>query len=340
MISTKAAFVEEFAIHRLGTDLQECVFSDYTAVLRGDEEQGFLRKLFLKPFTAVAETAEFTHPVGLEYNVLHGLCAEVQAGKDLVGCSRSIARHLFDVSRHHGIRSGDLFVARFSGVELGGELFQAVGIYKFDDKEVFLESRAADGNIGMQLCRGLGNSKPNKAVLVVFTLGGPTLLILDDGPYTEYWQKDFIGQQPRQDHVNSTRNVLEMTRNFITEQLPQDKAVERADQIDLLNRSVQYFKANTEFNKEAFAQEVFQEEAVIESFDRYGQQFKNERGVQFNDIFDISAPAVRKQARVFKSVLKLDRNFHIYIHGDRSLIEHGVDEKGRKYYKIFYQEES
>ncbi len=79
---------------------------------------------------------------------------------------------------------------------------------------------------------------------------------------------------------------------------------------------------------------------MIESFDRYGQQFKNERGVQFNDIFDISAPAVRKQARVFKSVLKLDRNFHIYIHGDRSLIEHGVDEKGRKYYKIFYQEET
>ncbi len=340
MISAKVACVEEFAIHRLGTDLPECVFSDYTAVLRGDEEQAFLRKLFLKPFAGVAETFEFAHPVAREYNVLHGLCAEVQAGKDLVGCSRSIARHLFDVSRHHSIRTGDVFVARFSGVELDGGLHEAVGIYKFDDKEVFLESRAADGRIGMQLCRGLGGNKPNKAVLVVLTLGEPTLLVLDDGPYTEYWQKDFIGLRPRQDHVNSTRNVLEMTRNFITEQLPQDQDIARADQIDLLNRSVQYFKANKEFNKEAFAQEVFQEEEVIGSFNRFGQQFKNDRGVQFNDIFEISAPAVRKQARVFKSVLKLDRNFHIYIHGDRSLIEHGVDDGGRKYYKIFYQEET
>jgi hypothetical protein len=140
--------------------------------------------------------------------------------------------------------------------------------------------------------------------------------------------------------VNSTRHVLEMTRTFITEQLPQDQPLERADQIDLLNRSVQYFKANTEFNKEAFAQEVFQEEAMVESFERYGQQFKNDRGVQFNDIFEISAPAVRKQARVFKSVLKLDKNFHIYIHGDRDKIEHGVDEKGRKFYKIYYEQES
>jgi hypothetical protein len=49
---------------------------------------------------------------------------------------------------------------------------------------------------------------------------------------------------------------------------------------------------------------------------------------------------VKKQSRVFKSVLKLDRNFHIYIHGDKDLIERGVEKDGRKYYKIYYREES
>jgi hypothetical protein len=56
--------------------------------------------------------------------------------------------------------------------------------------------------------------------------------------------------------------------------------------------------------------------------------------------FDISTSAVKRQSKVFKNVLKLDRNFHIYIHGDRELIEKGVDPDGRKYYKIFYKEES
>ena len=57
--------------------------------------------------------------------------------------------------------------------------------------------------------------------------------------------------------------------------------------------------------------------------------------------FEISAQAVKRQARVFKSVLKLDKNFHIYIHGDRELIEKGFDETvGKHYYKLYFEQES
>ncbi len=43
----------------------------------------------------------------------------------------------------------------------------------------------------------------------------------------------------------------------------------------------------------------------------------------------------------FKSVLKLDKNFHIYIHGDKELIEKGYDDAvGKKFYKIYYDEEA
>ena len=62
--------------------------------------------------------------------------------------------------------------------------------------------------------------------------------------------------------------------------------------------------------------------------------------MELADSFEISAQAVKKQARVFKNVLKLDKNFHIYIHGNREMIEQGVDENGRKYYKIYYEEEN
>ncbi|MBK9193468.1 MAG: hypothetical protein IPO17_00460 [Flavobacteriales bacterium] len=62
--------------------------------------------------------------------------------------------------------------------------------------------------------------------------------------------------------------------------------------------------------------------------------------MELADNFEISAHAVKRQARIFKSVLKLDKNFHIYIHGDRNRIEQGVDEQGRKFYKIYYDKES
>jgi REP element-mobilizing transposase RayT len=48
---------------------------------------------------------------------------------------------------------------------------------------------------------------------------------------------------------------------------------------------------------------------------------------------------LKKQARALKSVIKLDKNFHIYIHGNRNLIEQGTDENG-KFYKIYYKEEN
>jgi len=338
MINGKEAMVEEFVLHRIGTEGAPSILSDYSAVLQGPEEQEFLRKLFLKPFANVVVTNEFAEKEG-EVNVLEGICMKAAKGKDLVGISRAVAKHLIEVANAHEARSGELFVARFNGVGLNGAVHDALGILKFDDKEVFIESRVEGEAIAMQLKRGLGGRKPDQALLVMFTPEAPTLFVIDDKPHQPYWQQAFIGLRAKRDHVNSTRNVLEMTRTFITEQLPQDYEIPKTDQIDLLNRSVQYFKENKEYDRDSFARVVFQTEEVASSFERFGNRFQEERAVDLDDRFAISADAVKKQARVFKSVLKLDKDFHIYIHGDRNKIERGVDESGRKFYKIYYEQE-
>jgi len=62
--------------------------------------------------------------------------------------------------------------------------------------------------------------------------------------------------------------------------------------------------------------------------------------VPLEDKFDISDQAVKRDFKVFKSVLKLDKNFHIYVHGRRDLIERGFDDdKGKKYYKVWFENE-
>lgn len=337
MVNGKEAMVEEFVLHRIGTDGDPSILNDHSAVLQGMEEQEFLRRLFLKPFASLILTCEFI-PDGK--NVVLDNCRKIAKGKELTEISRSIAKHLIDVAAQHEVRSGELFVVKFHGVELSGSHHDAIGIYKFDDKEVFLESRVDNETIGMQLKRGLGTRKPDQAALIVFTGDdAQTVFPIDDRPASGFWQRDFLGIQAKQDHVNSTRNVLEMTKTFITEQLPQEYEIPKADQIDLLNRSVQYFKENTEFDRESFSREVFQSDEVVDRFARFGERYQQEHEVQLGDQFEISAHAVKKQARVFKSVLKLDKNFHIYIHGDRSKIEQGTDEAGRKYYKIYYEQE-
>ena len=339
MIIGKEASVGSFILHRVGATVEGSVLAEQDEEMMREEDQEFLRKLFLKPFATAIHTSEFTHAVGLEYNVLHRLCRSIQEEGEFVERSRDIAKHLIDSSQHHNIKSGDLFIARFSDVELGLRHYQAIGIYKYDSKEVFMETKVRGKSIELDLRKGLGSAKPNKACLVVFTEEAPTLFVLDDNDHTTYWQNDFIGLKAKKDNVNSTSNMLELTKSFITDQLPQNYEIAKADQIDLLNRSVNYFKSNTEYDQEVFEQTVFQEPKVIESFKRFGDEFKQTHALEMEPHFEISAQAVKKQARIFKSVLKLDKNFHIYIHGDRNKIERGTDESGRKFYKIYFEEE-
>lgn len=50
---------------------------------------------------------------------------------------------------------------------------------------------------------------------------------------------------------------------------------------------------------------------------------------------------MKKLERRMKSVIKLDKNFHIYVHGGEQLIEQEYDEvRGMKYYKLYYREEN
>ena len=60
-----------------------------------------------------------------------------------------------------------------------------------------------------------------------------------------------------------------------------------------------------------------------------------------NQNFLVNDRAVKKMARYFKSVIKLDSNFHIYVHGKREWIERGFDEEKKlNYYKTFFEKEN
>lgn len=102
-----------------------------------------------------------------------------------------------------------------------------------------------------------------------------------------------------------------------------------------------YFKEKESFNFEEFTKEVMHHDEVIDSFMEYKKNFESSKSINIEDDFAIHVSAVKQQAKGFKTVLKLDKNFHVYIHGRRDLIEKGTDEMtGKKYYKLLFDEES
>jgi hypothetical protein len=144
----------------------------------------------------------------------------------------------------------------------------------------------------------------------------------------------------RNDNYNQTNNTLSVYKSFITNKLEEDFEMNKADKIDLLNRSLKYFKEKENFEIDEFSNEVIGNAQAIESFKNFKQSYEKEFDTEIADSFEISSPAVKKQSKVFKSVLKLDKNFHIYIHGNKELIEKGFDDdKLMNYYKVFFKEE-
>jgi len=154
----------------------------------------------------------------------------------------------------------------------------------------------------------------------------------------QYWKDEFLKEKPIANEFHQTNQFLATAKNFVTKQISEEFELTKADQIDLLNCFVKYFKTHQAFNQNQFEKEVFQDSEIINSFRNFDNNYRQEN--ELTDSFEISPQAVKKQARVFKSVLKLDKNFHIYIHGNKELIQQGVDKDGRKYYKIYYEEES
>ncbi|MFY7652400.1 MAG: nucleoid-associated protein [Chitinophagaceae bacterium] len=157
----------------------------------------------------------------------------------------------------------------------------------------------------------------------------------------QYWVNDFLQVTPYNNQYHATQNALSMCKLFISNELPEKFEVNKSDQIDLLNRSLEYFKTKEQFQLEEFAQEVIHHPEVVNAFNEYKQKFAEAKNLPITEEFDIHLSAVKKQERIFKSILKLDKNFHVYIHGRKDLIEKGYDEMvGKHYYKLFFDEES
>jgi hypothetical protein len=342
MIQIEDTIIRRLIYHRINLDNDSSILSDTLYDFSNDEEEVVLKKIFLKPFLSITTTYEFKHEIDLEFNLLFKLTQSVLEGNDFILQSKNICQHLRSVSKHPNIKDGDLFIMKFDNINFKNQSYEGLGIYKIENKENFIETaKYFNGEAGLTFRKGIGSKRLDKACLILFTEIPYTVFIIDNtSNETDYWQNEFIKVNLKKDDINSTNQFLSLAKSFVTKQFPSEFETTKADQIDLLNRSVEYFKKNESFDKQNFEQEVFQENEIIKSFQAFDSKYRQENEIQIADDFLISSQAVKKQARIFKSVLKLDKNFHIYIHGDHELIRQGVDSDGRKYYKIYFETES
>jgi hypothetical protein len=347
MVDFGTATLSKLIIHKVGNKLLEdgVTLSGELIDLKGkDDLQKVLNTYFLTPFREPVYH-HFHHVSSIDLNEIYSIVNELfQSTRGFLKKSKDIANILYEYSNHPKIKSGELYVAYFEDCNINNELTDAIGIFKSENKDTFLKIAEEDQYLTVDHEDGINIKKLDKGCLIfnVDADEGFRVCVLDNqnAQEAQYWKDEFLKLKPVADNYFQTKNYLSLTKDFVTGRLDEDFEITKTDQIDYLNRSIDYFKKNEQFNEKEFAQAVFEHTNVINSFKKFKGDFQNEHDLHIVSEFEISNPAVKKQSKVFKSVLKLDRNFHIYIHGDKDLIERGVDEDGRKFYKIYYNVES
>lgn len=343
MLNIENASLTNCIVHLVGNKhREEDVRASKKEIDLDDVLQPQLALYFLKHFKGNNESYKFYHDVDLQMNEVFSLSDRLFEGENLAVISVSLAKHLFLQTRNPAIKSGEFFVAKFEDVLFDGAIHKAIGIFKSERKETFFKVNEVGKSNELVMEEGIHQQKLDKGCLILDDgkkEGYRVFCYEQGGADTEYWRTDFLSIAERQDNYFQTKNLLTICKEFVKDKLSEEFEVTKAEKIDLLNKSLDYFKKNDDFKLNDFAKDVFEEPEVIKSFKKFKKDFQNESAIEVEDSFDINSAAVKKQSKVFKSVLKLDKNFHIYIHGNRELIEQGTDKDGRKYYKIYFEKE-
>ncbi|HSZ25510.1 MAG TPA: nucleoid-associated protein, partial [Cytophagaceae bacterium] len=226
-----------------------------------------------------------------------------------------------------------------------GEPADAIGLFKSETRETYLKVSQSGDNYEIQSDNGININKLDKGCLIfnIEKEKGYRVCIVDATTRDEdkeYWKNNFLNLKAREDSYYHTQNYLQLCKGFIDEKLKEDFEISKTDEIDLMNKSVKFFKERETFDLNDFTKEIIQQPEVIDAFKDYKESFQRNRDIRFADEFNISQNAVKNTSRIFKSILKLDKNFSVYIHGNKDRIAKGFDEeKGLNFYQLFYKEE-
>ncbi|MCS3797912.1 nucleoid-associated protein [Niastella sp. OAS944] len=340
--------LQQVIVHKVGNPSrgEDLKLSMNPLTLNDEIVSKLLTKYFLGPFNE-NELYHFTHLSDIEMNEVYSFVRKIFEDREsFTQQSALLAQFLYGKSTHVKVKEGEFYVVMFDDVPFEGDFTRAIGLFKSETKETFLKVFQHGQSWEVIHEEGVNINKLDKGCLIFHanTNEGFKVCVVDATNKqndAQYWVTDFLNVTPYSDSFHHTDKYLSLCKSFITNEYPEKFEVSKSDQIDMLNRSMEYFKTKENFSMEEFTNEVIHHQEVAETFMDYKKNFESARNFEIQDEFAIHVSAVKQQQRAFKTVLKLDKNFHVYIHGRRDLIEKGVDEMtGKKFYKFYFDEEA
>ena len=345
MINLYSAQIESLSIHRVGNKSKaEGLFVSQDSYALSDELTPLVKEFFFKSFREKEENYyKFEHEVDLEFHTLFGLAKKVFDNPSTTHLlSEEIAKHLYAQSEHPHIKAGELYVVYLENVLIDNNKTDAIGIFKSELKQDFLQFRESASNLEMILEQGINLNKLDKGALIFNHKEeeGYKVLSVDSNRYdTKYWLESFLGVEAFEDDNFYTKKYLKFCQDFAKDVvLP---AEDKKEEVLFMNRAVNHFAKNDAFEESAFVNEVLDNPDLIPEFKHYKTEQAPKYKIEDLTEFPISNKAVSAQRKKIKNVINLDTNIQIkmdFINPESAekFVEKGWDEEKQMYYYLVY----
>jgi len=339
------ANIETISIHRVGNKSKsDPIFLSENPYRMTDEISPLLKEFLLKPFREKEENYfQFVHETDLEFNTMYNLVAQMFAQSGQAHeISKKIAQHLHEQSNHPHIKNGEIYVVYLTNVSLDNNVVDAIGVFKSELKHDFLQLEERGTNLDLILQQGINLNKLDKGCLIFNHKKeeGYKVLSVDNNRYdAKYWLENFLDVDAFQDENFMTKKYLKFVQNFAKDVvLP---AEDKKEEVMFMNRSVNYFAKNDEFEESNFLNEVLDNPELIPEFKNYKVDKGEKYSIEDVTNFPIANNAVSDVRKKLKNVIDLDTNIQIKLNftnteSAEKFVEKGWDEERQMYYYLVY----
>ena len=349
MITRKNASISKFIIHKVGNKFNDTKNAFSEKLVDFDEPSYELMLPFLlRPFGSLVQSYRFNHHADISLNEINSYSTQIFNDEEaFIEVSKHIVTHLYEQSTSANIKTGDVLVVMFEGIEFNEITTNALGIFKIENKVNFFQTYLENNSYDVLVQKGISSKKVDKGCLILNQSDneGQIVLSVDNNSYdAQYWLNQFLNIKYADDANNHTHQYIELCKEFSEEIIKSTYGAHEHN--NFLAKTIDFFKENEVVNVERFKDEVFEEDKHKTLFDDYKKTFEDEQNIVIRNQFDIAESVVNKDKKKIKTDIKLDTHIQIKLDIDApdasaEYLERGYDdEKKMHYYKVFFNAET
>jgi len=345
MLNLYSTQIESLSVHRIGNKSRnEPLFLSQNPYLFNDELNALLKEYFFKPFREKEENYfQFANENDIEFNPLYKIASAIFEDPSTIHeQSKRIGNLLHEQSQHPHIKSGELYVTYLENCLLDNKKVNAIGIFKSELKHDFLQFEEQSADLNLLLQQGVSLNKLDKGCLIFNSEkeSGYRILSVDSNRYdTKYWLEHFLGVEAFADSNFQTKKYIKFCQDFAKDViLP---AEDKKEEVMFMNRAVNHFAKNDNFEETSFLNEVIENPELIPEFKHYKSEKAPKYQIEDLTEFPIANTAVSAARKKIKNVINLDTNVQIkmdFINPESAekFVEKGWDEEKQMYYYLVY----